>query len=236
MKRRVGCVLAWTVTLALMAAPQARAQASARGGTFLRAHAVELDVGAAWLGGVDFGTLDATLTANQSAHAPYTLFKTASSLGATGGVEGRLGFLLTQVVGVEGAFGYARPTLETSVTADVEGAPGTTARERLSQFSVTVSGVAHLWPLLVKGAVPFVLAGAGYLRELHEGNVLPESGHTLHVGGGLKLPLVVRRGFVRALGVRLEGRAVFRSGGADLDASKPTRVAGAAGASVIVQF
>jgi len=233
MRRRLSPILACVAIAIAAGAPRASAQGQA---PFLRTHGVELDAGALWLGSVDFGTSDATLTANQSARAPYTLFKTSSSLRPAAGVEGRLGFHLTRVLGVEAAFGYAQPSLETTVTADVEGARDTTAREQLSQFAVDVSGVAHLWTLQFKRAVPFVLAGAGYLREVHAGNLLEESGHTYHVGGGVKLPLVVRRGFVRALGLRLDARAVFRSGGADLEASRPTRLSGAGGAGLLIEF
>ena len=35
-------------------------------------------------------------------------------------------------------------------------------------------------------AVPFVSAGAGYLRELHEGNQLVETGIEYHATAGLK--------------------------------------------------
>ena len=233
MSRQLASMLACVAIASAAAAPRASAQAQ---GPFLRTHGVELDVGAAWLGGVDFGTIDATLTANQSARAPYTLFKTASSLSPAPGVGAQAGFHLTRVFSVEAAFGYARPSLETAVTADVEGAPDTTAREQLSQFVVDVSGVAHLWTLQVKRAVPFVLAGGGYLREVHAGNLLDDGGHTYHVGGGLKLPFLVRRGFVRTVGLRVDARAVFRSGGADLDPARPTRVTGAGRASLLVEF
>ena len=233
MSLRIVRMLACVAAVSAAAVPDVQGQGT---GSFLGAHRLELDAGALWLGGVDFGTADATLTANQSARAGYTLFKTSSELAPTLGTEARLGFHVTRVFSVEAAFGYARPSLETRVSADVENAPATTATERLSQFSVDVSGVAHIWTLQLKSAVPFVVAGAGYLRELHAGNVIAESGHTYHVGGGMKLPFVVRRGFVRALGLRLDARAIFRSGGADLDASTPARVTGAGAASLLIGF
>jgi hypothetical protein len=203
---------------------------------FLRSRAIEVDLGATWSSGVDFGTADATLTRNQSAQAAYTLFSTASTLGHAPGVEGRLGWHVTPTIAVEGAFLFSRPALETSISRDAEGAPSLTASETISQFLVDVSGVLHLRALRVKRAVPFVLGGAGYLRELHQGAALVETGHTYHVGGGAKMPLVTRRGFVRTLGLRLDGRLYFRSGGADLDDSRPTRTMALAGASLIVEF
>jgi len=209
------------------------AEAQARG---LRQPAVEIDVGAVWTGGVDFGSIDATLNGNQTPRAPYTLFKTSSTLSTTVGFDGRLSYHATQMFSVEGAFVYAKPALDTAVSGDVEGVPATTARERLSQFLVDVSGVAQLRRVRLGRAVPFVLGGAGYLRELHEHDLLAETGHTYHVGGGVKVPLVIRRGFVRTMGLRIDARARFRSGGADLDRSKPIRTTSEAGASLMLQF
>ncbi len=197
---------------------------------------LEVDIGAVWAAGVDFGSVDATLNANQTPPAPYTLFKTSSALSSAGEFEGRVGYQLTRMFSVEGAFVYARPALETAVSGDVEGVPATTARERLSEFLVDVSAVAHLQRVRLGRAVPFVLGGAGYLRELHEHDVLADTGYTYHLGGGLKVPLVVRRGFVRTIGLRIDALARFRSGGADLDRSKPIRTTGEAAASLMLQF
>jgi len=209
--------------------------ATAQSSPFLRAHRLEVNVGGLWLGGVDFGAANATLTRNQTPQAPYVLFKTESTLAAAAAAEARVGYHLTRLVAVEGAFVYSRPRLETAVSADVEGAPPVTATETLSQFLVDVSGVVHL-PLHLGHAVPYVLGGAGYLRELHQADVLAETGHTWHVGGGVKIPLLVRRGFVRSLGLRLDGRAYFRSGGADLDRERPVRGTAAGGASLLIEL
>jgi hypothetical protein len=213
--------------------PDARAQGTGR---FLRPHALEVDLGGAWLGGVSFGTADAVLTRNQTPQAPYTLFSTSSRLEPALAAEGRVGFHLTSTFAIEGAFLFSRPSVETIVTGDVEGLPSVTASETLTQFLVDVSGVLHVRRLRFGRAIPFVLGGAGYLRELHEGEVLVESGHTYHLGGGAKIPLIRRRGFIRSLGVRLDGRVYFRSGGADLDEDAPARAFGAGGASAILEF
>lgn len=217
----------------LAAASPAGAQAPP---PFLRTHGIEIDFGGLWLGGIDFGGAGATLTRNQTPQAPYTLFETASRMTPVVGLETRLGFHLTRVLSVEAGLTYARPTLETTVSGDTEGAPPVDARETLSHFVIDVSGVLHLPRFRVGRAVPFVLGGAGYLRELHQDNVLVETGRQYHVGGGLKLPLVLRRGFIKSLGLRLEGRACFRTGGVDLDEDEPVRPTGAGGASLIVEF
>ena len=188
---------------------------------------------AAWT----FGTMPASLTRNQTPPAPYTLFDDGEPARARrSAAEGRVGFHVTRTFAIEGAFVFSRPSLETAVSGDAEDVPAITATEQLSQFLVDVSAVLHLTGARLGRAVPFVLGGAGYLRELHEGDVLAETGHTWHVGGGLKMPLVVRRGFVRALGLRLDARVYFRQGGADLDEHEPTRAAAAGGASLFLEF
>lgn len=225
----------FAVFLALLGAFSGTAEAQGSP-EFPRRHSLEIAVGGAFLGGVDFGSIDATLNANQTPRAPYTLFETSSALSHAAAFEGRVAYHFTRVFSLEGVFGYARPSIETTISGDVEGVPTTIARERLSQFVVDVSGVVHLRHVKTGRAVPFVFGGAGYLRELHEADLVGESGHTYHLGGGLKLPLLMRRGFVRSLGLRVDARALFRSGGADLDRSRPTRATGAAGASLIVGF
>jgi hypothetical protein len=60
--------------------------------------------------------------------------------------------------------------------------------------------------------IPFVSAGAGYLRDLHEKNEVAETGHELHVGGGIHYWF--GQGKHRA-GVRADVGISRRSGGAD---------------------
>jgi len=64
------------------------------------------------------------------------------------------------------------------------------------------------------GLVPFAAAGAGYLRELHEGQTLVEDGHLYYVGGGVTHWFFARsRGVVRAAGLRADVRMNLLSGG-----------------------
>jgi hypothetical protein len=92
--------------------------------------------------------------------------------------------------------------------------------------------VAHLGGLAFAGGrgVPFLRAGAGYLRELYEDNVLVETGRAYHAGGGLTLWF----GDGRRIALRADGRVYVFDGGADLETG--TRVAPAGGASLVVAF
>lgn len=203
-----------------------------------RPHTFEITTGVTWFGSVTMGSGSADLTKNQTPPTPYPLFTTSSSLASTTGFDGRLAFFLTHALAVEGTFTYARPRLETEVSGDVEGAPAVTASETLRQYTVEASVVLHLtrWRL-GSHTLPFVYGGGGYLRQAHEREVLIASGHTFHVGGGVKYFVVRRsRGLLKNVGVRVDGRVSFRSGGVDLDASKPVHVLPILTAGVFVGF
>jgi hypothetical protein len=139
---------------------------------------------------------------------------------------------------VEGAFMYARSRVETRIRGDVEGAPSITASEDLSQYLIEGSAVAHLPSLAFGGGgVPFVMAGAGYVRHLHERRALVDTGTSYHAGGGIKYLFSRRpRGLIRGLGLRADARVYFRQGGFDFDEEEPVRIFAAAGAGLILAF
>ena len=204
-----------------------------------RPGSIEVDAGALWVGGIDFGSTTAELVANQSAGAPYPLFKTTSQLKAAPGYEARLGVRLTRMIGVEGAFQYSRPVLESRITEDVEHAASVTAANDVSRYIVEVSGVLHLTGVkLGKGGSPFVLGGAGYLRELDDAQALVETGGIYHAGGGFKyLFSQHQQGLMKGLGIRADARLYFRDGGFELgEETGGMRRFFAAGASLIVAF
>ena len=200
-------------------------------------HTFEVTAGVSWFGGMTLGTGSADLTKNQMPPSPYPIFKTDSSLASVAGFDGRLAFALTRQFAIEGGFSYAGPTLETRVSADVEGAPAVTATERLSQYGVDGSLVVHLtrWQL-GPHAVPFVYGGAGYLRQAHERDILVSTGHEFHAGGGLKCVFRRGTGFLKDLGVRGDVRVSFRSGGVELDADEPTHAIPVASVGAFVRF
>jgi hypothetical protein len=203
-----------------------------------RPWSIEVDAGVLWSSGIDFGSTTASITANQTPAADYPLFETAADLAAAPGFEGRIGLRITRTIGVEGAFQYSRPTLETRITGDVENAPAVTASVDLSRYVIDVSGVVHLTGFRIgRSGMPFVLGGVGYLRELDPAQALAETGRLYHAGGGFKYLFTSRsHGLVKGFGVRGDARLYFKDGGYELDADDPLRRFFAGGASLIVAF
>lgn len=203
-----------------------------------RPGSIEVDAGVQWLGGIDFGSSTAEITANGTPAGDYPLFRTASQLTAGPAYAGRIGMRVTQMIGVEGAFQYARLPLETRITGDIENAPSLTASNDLSRYIVEVSGVLHLTRYRFGGGgSPFLLGGAGYLRELDESQALAETGPVYHAGGGFKYLFSERaHGLIKGLGLRGDARVYFRQGGFELEEGDPLRPFFAGGASLLVAF
>jgi hypothetical protein len=111
---------------------------------------------------------------------------------------------------------YARPRLSVRLAGDAESAADTTAEETLSHYAFEGTLVWHLRHLSFASgrAIPYLAGGGGYLRELHEGNQLVETGQEYHALGGLKLWLGSR---ARRFGLRIEGGVSARKKGFDPD-------------------
>jgi hypothetical protein len=143
------------------------------------------------------GATTATLTPNQTGSTtPTTYFTTSSRLQTTPGVGLRLGFVVTRGVVVEGGMTYSKPGVRLTVGSDVEGAAAfTSIAERLSEYSFDAGARVHLAGLTFhrgRGR-PFVAASAGYLRQLHEGRTVVDSGIVYGAGGGVMYLLRARR-------------------------------------------
>jgi hypothetical protein len=231
---RQSIVLA-AAALTVLAAAEAAAQPS-RSRTLFRPRSFEIDIGGAWQARVPLGATSAPLTGNQSAPT-VDLFDTSSEIHAFPSVEAKLAFHLTRAFAVEGGFRYARPRLETRITGDFEDAPDITAVNDFSQYAVELNGVLHLNGLRFGKSVPFIFGGGGYLRELHEGREIVETGGTFQAGVGIK-QLLRRssRGLIRALGVRADARFCARRKGIELEEDEPLRTYAAASAALIVGF
>lgn len=196
---------------------------------------LEVAVGFGLFGGARLGEGDASLRANALSPQPFRLFSTESNFERASVIETRLGTALTRRLEIEGRMSLSRPELRSSISADVENAPGLTVVERVDQYVIDAALLVVLDELRVAGVVPFASAGAGYLRQLHEGLTVIESGRVYHVGGGLKHWFVVREtGFARAAGVRVDARLYLLDGGIALD-DRP-RPQGAISGSLFVTF
>lgn len=154
---------------------------------------------------------------------PFTLFRTDSSL--DGGIGGEAVVLVpvTPVLAVEVTGSAGRRTLVTAISGDAEGAPATTASERIDEYQVG-GRLSYLLPVGTwRRGRPFLAAGGAYLRQLHEDNVLVEHGQAWAVSGGAHL--WVRQAARWPVGLTAEAGWQWRSGGitlADGVRSSPT--------------
>jgi hypothetical protein len=167
--------------------------------------------------GADLGARNGDLRANSTTAQPFTLFTTDSTMSRSWLADVRLGFVMSRRVSMEGRLGYSRPTLETSVGADTEGAASITVVERVDQYVIDAGVVISLDEMRFGRVVPYAAGGVGYLRQLHEGFTAIEQGHMYHLGGGLKRDLFTRdRRVIRAAGLRVDARVNLLSGGISL--------------------
>ena len=210
------------LVLVTCAAAPARAQ---------KRHPIETSIGGIWMSGYSLGSQDANLTANQPGGGPYTLFKSTSRMDSAGGLDARIGWRATRMIAFEGGLTWSHPQLSTRLFSDVEGAADIRATEKTSQYIIEGAVLASL-AAPGRAVIPFVRAGVGYLRELHDGNSLVQTGTSLHVGGGATFWFgdLARQ----TIGLRVDGRYyVLRNG---LDLAKSSRSLGAVSGSLVFGF
>ncbi len=187
-------------------------------------------VGVRWTGETTIGSMDATETT--PAGGRFQLFSTSTTLAPAAGLDVGTGVRLARSIEAELSSSYSKPELRTRVSADAEGASGLTATELVKQVTVEGSLTIHLTRLGIGRATPFVSAGGGFLRFLHAGNTLAENGRVYHAGAGLHYWM--RRSARGGLGIRLDGRAMWRSGGTVFEENR--HVSPAAAASLFARF
>jgi len=162
----------------------------------------EIGAAATWTGGFDAGGQDALETRSPSSGStPLTLFGTSSRVQSAPGAIARVGVFLTSRLAVEGHAEYSRPTLRTTFQDDFEGATGGAAENTIASFVIGGSAVLYFGSARL---TPFVSAGAGWLRQLDEEQVLVVTGLELHAGGGVKY------GLSRHVSIRVEATASAR--------------------------
>jgi outer membrane protein with beta-barrel domain len=183
-----------------------------------RAGSWEISGGIVYISGFDLGDRAAEETRNSTTPGtgPFDLFNTSSKLDSTVGYQGRLGFYFSPKLSVEGGVRYAKPVLSIRITGDTENAADQTAEEELSQYLIDGSVLWHFGhpSRTGGGVVPFVMGGAGYLRELHEGDELVETGIEYHFGAGVKIWFGNGPG---RFGIRGEAGLSIRDGGFDFE-------------------
>lgn len=193
------------------------------------AKSVEISGGVVWTAGYDAGSRAATESPNSSTGgAPLTLFSTSARVTPVTGVEGRAGVYLGARVSAEAAFQFSRPTLRVTLDDDFENAA---AQEAVGGLSSYVVGGSVLYHFSSGRVVPFVMGGAGYLRQLDEDNADVLTGNELHAGGGVKVWFGTGES---RLGLRVDARASARSKSAGFEQKR--RVLPVVSAGVIYLF
>jgi hypothetical protein len=190
-----------------------------------------LGVGVGWLGGATLGEQPADLRA--ASGGPYRLFESESDLGASVSFELRVGFGLTPRFGIEGRVARGAPDLDTMVSSDAEARGSFTISESIDQYVFDGGVVIRLDELETMGLMPFASAGAGYVRQLHEGGGLVEEGQIFYVGGGFTRMFYSRsQGFIRAASARVDLRLNVFS----LDLDEDSRSQGSLAGSIVFTF
>jgi hypothetical protein len=160
--------------------------------------------------GGELDASDAALVDNTTpGGGPATLFTTRTRLSSAPLGEVRVGVRLMQGWVVEGGVSYGRPSLEVRLSNDREAAPDVTATTRLTQL-VADGALVHRW--YRRRVSPFVMGGAGYLRQLDEPRTTVEAGQVYFGGGGVLVGIgrasaggaytLQARGDVRLVGYR----------------------------------
>jgi hypothetical protein len=165
---------------------------------------------------------------------PLLIFTSDLSLGAGPGIEAHFGRPIGPRLAVEATGAWSFTTIRTKVSGDIEGAPDATVSDDLTRFSIEGSA---LWRL-AGGArrALYLRGGAGWMRELAAGSTLGGNGVIGNVGAAVKYWWGAASSVPRRrLGLRLDGRAVLRSGGVDLG-SASVKVAPAASADLMIGF
>jgi hypothetical protein len=195
---------------------------------------IEVSAGAIWVAHQALGSTDANETTPGG--SSLKIFTTASDLASAAGAEGRIAVRLLRSLEAEVEASYGTPRLNVTISNDFENAAPVTATEVVQQFTV---GAGVVWYLPFRPwtsrLAPFVTAGGGQLRHRHEQRTLLEIGQYYQVGGGVKFLLFSRpRGFLNAIGARVDVRAVVRKKGVAFDDGG--HASPAVGASAFVRF
>lgn len=174
---------------------------------------VEVTVGAAAHGASSAGTTRATLT--NPVGDPLVLFAAEHQTRRALGLEGAVAVRLSPAWMVELSGAWSRPTLETRVSDDFEGADPVTLSSGTQRFTVLLGAVRQFGR---RGrVVPYARVEAGWLRELTSDRALVENGVAAHAGAGLKYWVrEAPSGWLGRIAFRAEGRLAMRRGGLTL--------------------
>ena len=147
----------------------------------------------------------------------YTVFDAKNRFGQGVGLDVNLGFRLARRLFAEATGAWTHVPLESQITNDVEAGEDVTVSESASRFSVGGALRMHL----SEGRTEwFLRGGASWMREVAAGSALTADGTLVDAGAGFIRALTRRPGGMLRVGVRVEGRLSFRSGGLTLGEEK----------------
>jgi hypothetical protein len=195
---------------------------------------VELSGGIRWTGSMNVGGTDATETAPNGNR--FSLFAAGTTLPPAAVFDGGVSVRVTRSFRVGLAASFGGVDLRTRIESDVEGIPGVDVVEQLTQLTIGVNVAFELARFAPSDRIiPFISGGAGYLRQLHDGRTLVETGSAYHVGGGADMLLQSGgRGVMKSVGIRVDVRGELRRGGVAFDDGM--HAAPSAGLQVFVRF
>jgi hypothetical protein len=185
----------------------------------LREHRLTVGGGVTWSGGYDVGDATAQLRGNGTGAAPpsFTLFTADSRVSSATGPEIKVGFAITRGLLIEAGGSVSRPRIGVSIAGDGEAPAQQLPGEELRQYLFDGS-LSWQLPVRMGGRLaPFVIGGAGYLRQLHEDRTLGETGQIYYAGGGVRYFLRGGHGDPWPVGVRGDVRVNARRRGIDFD-------------------
>jgi hypothetical protein len=164
---------------------------------------------------MSLGARDANETTG--AGGEFRLFRSESQFDALHGFEARFGSRVTDRIWVSLVGSFGQTNLTVQLSDDVEDIPDVTVSESIRQFTFEGEALVHVprWRAGMRTA-PFLSAGVGYVRHLHENETLAEQGLSMHTGVGVNVALGAPRASGGA-GLRFDVRLVLLSRGAALD-------------------
>jgi hypothetical protein len=171
--------------------------------------------GAAWSGGAGVGSVAATELRNPTTGSgPLNLFSVDAHVRSAPAAQVHVGVFVSRRVAIEGGVQVSRPSLALQLSNDFEQASDTVASERLTEYLFEGS---LLYRLGVGRVAPFLAAGAGQLRQVHDGGAELDTSPEVHAGGGLVYSFGAPN---RGLGLRTDLRLSSRTGGAGFEGKR----------------
>lgn len=170
-------------------------------------------------GGYDIGDATAQLRGNGpgTSPTPFTLFNAKSRITAATAPMVQIGIALSRTIAIETTASYGRPRLSVSITGDPEAPSQELPGETVEQYQIEAGLTWQLPVRTGRRVAPFVAAGGGYLRQLHEDRTLVETGQVYHAGIGARYWLRGGDRSSKAFGLRGDLRVNLRRHGIDFE-------------------